>query len=502
MNARAVFALHNCIVYWLVVLALAWTGRVQAGQLFADDIAVAVDGEWRTAFQHILEPDGDKSRRPGTLNDAATRLRLGPTLWLNEFLSIETQFDANARWGSGVAAFDINSQASPFSLAVGRAAMHWQTPIGNLSLGRVGWHWGLGLFEHDGRTDLDRYGVPSGTGAQDMLRLRTAPAGVDTPFFLTVFLRQWFRGVGSSSDFVDNAWSYGAAIEGLSEYIDYGLLARFDRQPTPDTNALWANGYAHWRFWLTTASFEGGLRWGKSDGQYLVDASGLRSGRTNAKWFAGGAAAKWQFERAQTGRVRFETSGFELGILSGDDLQVALLKNKWGMLAANSDYKVGLLLLPQLWPARRASLAAEAVVRARERLPSSQAISDRLQETYNARSGFGGIANVFYAYPGFGLRTDDDLRFRLNFLYARSVWALPTLAVLDSQGTAQIFDDEYRRERELGFEIDTHLSYPLWGGVSGVFEAGLAFPGAAFVNAAGQGAPVAFTLLPRLTVSF
>lgn len=490
------------VAFGLTIVVFPQLGM--AAQLFTDDVAVSTDGEWRTQFQHLLEPDGDSIARPGTVNRAATRLRLAPTVWLNEFVAIESQFDANARWGDGTGPFDLNAQTSPLSLSVGRAALHWQTPIGKVTVGRTGWHWGLGLFDHDGRTDLDRYGVPQNTGAQDMLRVRTAPLGVDSPLYLTVYLRQWFLGDGSGTEYVDNGWSYATAIEGGPENFDYGLLVRFDRHAGPATNLLWSDAYSSWRFWKATAALEAGFRWGRSGGQYLLDTSGSNVARRDAEWLASAGVFKFTFDRTQAGRVIFETSGFEAGLVSGDDLADVFTQSKWGMLTLNSDYKVGLLLLPELWPARRAALAAAAVARGgeRERLGSGEDISKQLHETFDARSGQGGLGNVFYVYPGFGLRTDDDLRFRLNFLYARTMVPLPTLFLLDHRGTVLTFDDEYRREREIGFEVDVHLSYPLWGGVSGVLETGFAFPGKVFVNAFGNNAPVAFTLQPRLTVAF
>ena len=479
-------------------VAVLMSTTVYAGPLFSDDDAVQLHGQFRTLYDYSREPDADASVAPGRVHQVSTRLRLQPTLWLNEFVSIESMVDADGLWGENQDAYNFSGQATGVRFTVGRAALHWQTPVGKISVGRVGWNWGLGLFDNDGRSDPDRYGVAQATGAQDMLRVRLAPLGLNKPLVTTLFMRQ-FAGSDVGSPFRDrNGWSLGGAAEGTFDFGNIGALMRVDRFRRGSSNFLWADTYAQARLGVFGIAYEAALRWGRSQKEVLIDSTGLQTAATKTKRLAAGGVIRMLLTGVHKGKVSFETTGLEAGVLSGDDPAKVLTQTRWQRLSINPEYHVGLLLLQRLWPARRNALAAAAVARTLGRLPGQQA---GLNDTYNERIS-NGAGNLWYLFPGLGLRTDDDLRFRLNILYARSIVAEQTLFVLDTNGTTQTIDDTLRSERNQGFEFDTHISYPMWGGVRLVLEAGVALPQNIYRNAADKRAPTAFTVQPRLTVDF
>ncbi|RMF17701.1 MAG: hypothetical protein D6761_03810 [Candidatus Dadabacteria bacterium] len=488
MNPRNIFA--------LLLAAALWPAMAGAASLFADDIAVGVDGEWRNWFEYAVEPDGDPVERPETVNVAQSRLRLAPELLVNEFVRIETQIDAIASWGQGTGPFDVAAEGADATLRIGRAALHWQTPIGAISVGRVGWHWGLGLFDHDGRTDLDRPGLQHGTGAADMLLLRAAPLGVDEPMTVSVFVRQWYfgdRGLG----YVSDGWSYGAAVEYEGDTRG-GLQLRADRQRDAGLRQLWADGYGIVPMGSLALRAEAAVRFGKADEVPRIDATGLSLSEQPAQWFGGAAIARLSLEQVRAGKVSFRPTALEGGAISGGAFNDVLTRKSWGWVSLNPDYRIGLLLFEQLWRARQAALADALLDRAVVRLGTGR---ETLAQTLDGRIGEG-PGNAWYLAPTFGIETDDQLRFRLGAVWARAFWPVPTLELLDDRGTAQPLDDIYGSGRNYGAEINLHLSYPLWGGVVGVIESAVAFPGNIFTNSAGRRGDTAFSLMPRLTVSF
>lgn len=471
---------------------------VIAATLFRDDVAVELSGEFRVLYSHILEPDADEDLRPGTINRVEPQLRLEPTLWLNEFVALDARIHADAIWGTGVDPLNVDDTVRGYDIALARLGLRWQTPLGLVEIGRVGWHWGLGLLLHDGRSDIDRYGVVTATGAQDMLRLTVAPAGIHKPLKLTIFMRQYFSGRDSTTPYLDNGWSYGAALHGEPGVWTYGVLLRYDRHRDAGTDFLTGDVYLRWLPGVLALAAEGIGRWGNSDDVLLATNGFAAVQPTFAQWGAAGGVLRLTTPGWRAKAVVFETTGLETGAMMGDNVADVFTDRTWRGLNANPSYKVGLLLFPQLWQARQAALG--------ERLTDAYAArfagnAEAFARAYAARVG-SGITNAWYIYPGFGLKTDDGLRFRLNALYARSISPLPTLNVADDRGTSQAVDDLFARESNLGFEVDVHLSYPLWGNVSLLLESGIAFPGAAFRNAAGNDAPVSFILAPRLTATF
>lgn len=483
----------------LLAIAAAAPAAAQTSDfLFADDVAVAVHGDVHLGFSHEVEPDGDRDRRPGSVNAVRGRFRISPELWVDEYLQIRTGLQVDSLWGAGRRPDAPNGEAGPVALDVMQFDLRWHTPFGIWTAGRSRWHWGLGLFEHDGRVDLDRYGVPSGTGAQDQLTLEVAPFGVARPWRLLALIRQWYAGEAAGMPWVDDAWSVGVGMTGTPGRTRLGALLRYDAHGDADTRLAWLDLYVDARWGPAAIAAEAAGRYGATGAWTRIDPSTRRAARERSDWLGWGGVTRLGFPGWTAGPVAFETTGLEAGYLSGDTMTGAFGDARWSQLGADADYRVGLLLLPQMLPARRAALAAAV---AADWAAFAGLDPTALSAEMAARGGEG-MAGVWYVQPGFGLRSRDDLRFRLNVLYARASRELATLQIVDTRGTAERIDDRRGAGSEIGFEIDTHLSYPLWGRVSGVLEAGVAFPGNAFKNQAGRSAPTAFAVSPRLTVLF
>jgi hypothetical protein len=483
----------------LLGLAVAAPVAAQDGDfLFADDVAVAVHGDLHVGFTHEVEADGDPDRRPGSANGVRGRFRLAPELWVDEYLQIRTGLQVDSVWGAGGSPGLPQAEAPAATLDVMQFDMRWHTPVGVWTLGRSRWHWGLGLFEHDGRVDLDRYGVPTGTGAQDQLTLEVAPFGAARPWRLLALVRQWYAGEAAGLPWVDDAWSVGLGMTGTPGLSRLGVLLRYDTHGDAGTQLAWLDAYVDARLGPAALAAEVAGRYGTTVAWTRIDAMTRRAAREDTEWLGWGGVVRLGFPGWEAGPVAFDTTGFEAGYLSGDTLTGAFGDARWSQLGADADYRVGMLLLPQMLPVRRAALTASVAADWAAFAGLDPAVLDREMAS---RSG-GGMAGVWYVQPGFGLRSQDDLRFRLNVLYARASREMSTLQVTDTRSTAERIDDVRGSGAEVGFEVDTHLSYPLWGRVYGVLEAGVAFPGNAFKNAAGRSAPTAFAVSPRLTVLF
>lgn len=484
----------------LAAALIIWAAPAAASDdfLFSDDVAVALDGDVHVGFTHEVEGDADGDRRPATANGVAGRFRIEPELWVDEFLQIRTGIQVAPVWGSGGLPGQPHGEAAAVAIDVTQLDMRWHTPAGVLTVGRTRWHWGLGLFEHDGRVDLDRYGVPTGTGAQDQLTLEVAPFGAAKPWRVLALARQWYAGEAAGLPWVDDAWSFGLGLTGAPGRHRVGTLLRYDTHGDASTRLAWLDVFGELRLGPARLAAEAAGRYGSTSAWSRIDAASRTVARSATEWLGWGGVLRLGFPGWEAGPVAFETTGLEAGYLSGDSLAGAFGDDRWSQLGADPDYRVGMLLLPRMLSARQSSLAAGV---AADWSSLAGAAPADLQAELAARGG-PGMAGVWFVQPGFGLRSRDDLRFRLNILYAGATRSWSTLQVVDDRGTAERADDIRGSGSSLGFEVDTHLSYPFWGRVYGVLEAGVAFPGDAFDGRTGAAAPTAFVIAPRLTVLF
>lgn len=144
-------------------------------------------GYFRTRYHGLFDLDAQRSgtaanNRFGLIQYNQMRLRVEPTLKINDHLSIQTQFDVldNLAFGSAnrkslevndpiVGTITLPDGAGSLSLVGGqagengsinirRAYMDILSPIGKFRLGRQPSHWGLGIIQNDGNGSDDDFG--------------------------------------------------------------------------------------------------------------------------------------------------------------------------------------------------------------------------------------------------------------------------------------------------------------------------------------------------------
>ncbi len=105
---------------------------------------------------------GDVSDRPcdDTVKSANIRLRLEPTININETTSVHTQIDVLDNYVMGTAGFDPNQVVTQTetpsvgdAIEVKRAWAEVITPLGILKFGRQPEHWGMGIYYNSGGED-------------------------------------------------------------------------------------------------------------------------------------------------------------------------------------------------------------------------------------------------------------------------------------------------------------------------------------------------------------
>lgn len=154
-------------------------GALAFGALPATALDFSSHGYFRTRFNALYnldtqDPSSFSNDRFGLIQYNQMRLRLEPTLKVNDNLSLHTQFDIldNTVFGSSntvqlqiqdptVGTITLPAGAGSLSLVGGqagvngsinvrRAYMDIQTAFGKLRVGRQPSHWGLGIFQNDG----------------------------------------------------------------------------------------------------------------------------------------------------------------------------------------------------------------------------------------------------------------------------------------------------------------------------------------------------------------
>lgn len=473
-----------------------------SGFLISQDLAVREEGEFHSRFLHLKEPDGDASQIPGTENQFALRLLLDPHLIFDDFTEVFARLevgDPELLLGEGGSALTAEHLGGKIPLSLTALGVHLQTPLGALLMGRIPFHYGLGVFYSNGRSSLSGYGIPLSSGTDDQIRFSFAPFGAIHPLKVTLLLRSFAEGSRSTEGIRKDGIGYGGELsweEGENRYTVWG---DYEVRSTQGTYLGFLDLFLSQRFSFLRIRLEAGARWGRWGGIPGVELNQQSLVvRTLDRLGAGGVLQVFAVEEVKSGGTTFAESGLEVGWFSGDRIEEIFTGGRSRWFSSHPDYTVGLLLFSSLWPSRLTRLNENYSSAYREILGGGES---SLKEAFQSLVP-SGIGNAFYLFPGFSLKTADELRFRLNLLYARSILPVPTLKVIDTRGTLSRADDLYQTGHEYGFEIDAHLSYPVWGGAYGILEAGVAFPGDIFRNASGEKPPTAFGIFPRLTIFF
>lgn len=483
---------------FLSLVALEPQSLFSAGFLISHDVAVLHKGEAHATFSHVKGLEG-------TENQLGLRLLWDPHLLLDDFTQVFARLevgDPEFLLGSGGSALTVEriSGKIPFSLTA--LGLKLQTPLGSFQVGRIPFSYGLGVFYNDGRSTLSGYGISHFPGTDDQIRYSFAPLGPLHPLKATLLLRTFAEESRLREGIRKDGIGYGGELSWEEGENRYSLWGDYEVRSTQGTHLGYLDLFLSQRVFFLRILLEAGVRWGSWGGVPGVD---LRERtlvvRKLDRVGAGGVLKVVAGEEVKSGETTFAESGLEVGWFSGDRMEEVFTTDRSRWFSAHPNYAVGLLLFSSLWSNRLLALEEIFSGAYSEVLGGGDPSRSSLRGAFQALVP-SGIGNVFYLFPGFSLNTPDELRFRLHLLYARAVVPVPTLRVTDTRGTASRADDLYQKGREYGFEIDAHLSYPVWGRAYGVLEAGVAFPGDIFTRASGGRAPTAFGIFPRLTIFF
>jgi len=308
------------------------------------------------------------------------------------------------------------------SLFVRRAWAELYTPYVDLKVGRMGNHWGMGLFANDGNGKLGRYGdtvdrIMVSTSRLDPVRINFA---FDT----------------RAEGFInrdDDTHSFLLSGGYLSEVHQIGAYLRWTRQPSNSFNVIHADIYAATQLGPLSLQLEALLLWGK--------AASTDIGVEGLDILAGGGAfdAKLAIEP-------FEV-GLQVGVASGDSNPA---DNTWNTMRFDRDHDVGLILFETGMPQRSVGEFADS---------ENQNIDTSAALVGNS------VSNAFYIKPEFHISPRKDLVAGIGFIAA-----FPVVPEAFGEDAPDFY----------GAEIDLDLTYTLYGNFELAGELGLFIPGPVF----------------------
>ena len=308
------------------------------------------------------------------------------------------------------------------SLVVRRAWAELYTPYVDLKVGRMGNHWGMGLFANDGNGKLGKYGdtvdrIMISTSRLDPVRLNFA---FDT----------------RAEGFInrdDDTHSFLLSGGYLSEVHQLGAYLRWTRQPSNSFNVIHADIYAETQLGPLSLQLEALLLWG--------EAQNTDIGVEELNILAGGGA----FD-AKLAIDPFEV-GLQIGVASGDSTPS---DNTWHTLRFDRDHDVGMILFETAMPQMSVGEFADSE---NQNIDASQVLVG------NA------VSNAFYLKPQFHVSPRKDLRAGVSF-----VAAFPVVPEAFGEDAPDFY----------GAEIDLDLTYTLYGNFELAGEFGIFIPGPVF----------------------
>lgn len=414
----------------------------------AEALEFRLDGYYRfqAALFDDLSLDRESETADGTRTQMSHRLLLRPHLRFSSNVHVFMDLDVMdaMHFGSGPevlsalgavqengAAFDeplpLSESQIPGadyreSLVIRRAWAELYTPYVDLKVGRMGNHWGMGLFANDGNGKLGRYGdtvdrIMVSTSRLDPVRLNFA---FDT----------------RAEGFVnrdDDTHSFLLSGGYLSEVHQLGAYLRWTRQPSNSFNVIHADIYAATQLGPLSLQLEALLLWGK--------ALNTDIGVEGLDILAGGGALD-----AKLAIDPFEV-GFQVGVASGDSNPS---DNTWNTLRFDRDHDVGLILFETAMPQMSVGEFADS---------ENQNIDSSATLVGNS------VANAFYLKPSFHISPIKDLVAGISFLAA-----FPVVPEAFGEDAPDFY----------GAEIDLDLTYTLYGNFELAGEIGVFIPGSVF----------------------
>lgn len=195
---------------WMGLVVLAGLS-VWIYPLFAEEeipTKVKLHGYFRTRgiyMRHLSLTSAEDPRNTGYLQ---MRLRLEPEISPVESVKVQAEIDCldDVIWGAqgvetppfaenptfhgGIYPGEEISEKTPEGtsriIGVKRVWAEVETPFGRLDFGRMPSHWGLGIFENDGRGFRNEYGDAHFGDTRDRIMFRMKPFGEDNPLLLAI----------------------------------------------------------------------------------------------------------------------------------------------------------------------------------------------------------------------------------------------------------------------------------------------------------------------------
>ncbi|MEZ4407749.1 MAG: hypothetical protein R3A52_14945 [Polyangiales bacterium] len=349
----------------------------------------------------------------------------------------------------------------------------WETPIGLLRVGQMGFSWGLGIVANDGDTRTVfgdyRYG--------DIVRrvmLATRPLGRQVPFVVAVGGDWVVRDQIADYERRDELAFQGILAsyygEGDRRVGAYGVY-RWQENALSDTlAAVFVDVFARW-----------GVR-SRSGARYYAAVEAAYAGGTTtyARSTERPEQSIQQFMAVlQLGRLSTKLDVvLESGVATGDANTDDAVQSR---ATIDPDHRVGLILFPEViasQTARSAYLAQDPTLGARpprgsELLPTN-----------------GGVSGAAYLFPYAMFRPKPWIELRLGGVFAWATTDVVDPFIQRAYSRSENFRGGSSTARDLGFEFDgaVLLQHPIANNLvlSGGVEGGIFLPGSAFDNAAGE----------------
>jgi hypothetical protein len=450
-------------------------------------IVVSLGGEYRLRVNAMSEIP----LRPLPRTDAAASGQLGQRLWGEQWLRLRSNVTVTPNLHivgqmdvlHGVAFGDLAMGVSPEARLRGEYGypgarlrwlyLDWETPIGLLRVGQMGFSWGLGIVANDGDTPVVFGDYQYGDIVRRVM-LATRPLGRSTPFVVALggdwVVRDQIADLERRDEMAFQGVLASYYGDGPNRVGAYGVY-RWQENALSDTlSALFVDVYA---------------RWGFRDG-----AGGRVYGAVEAAYATGSTTYARTVERPeqsirqlmavlQLGRTSAKLDVvLEGGYASGDPNTEDAIQ---GRATIDPDHRVGLILFPEVMAAQSARSAY---------LAQSPALGARPSRGSELLPTNGGVSGAAYLFPYAIYRPKPWLELRLG-----GVFAMATADVVDPFAQRAFSRAENARggsstARDLGVEVDGAVL--LHGAIardlvlSGGVEGGVFVAGGAFDDAAGQ----------------
>lgn len=448
-------------------------------------VVVRLGGEYRLRVNMM----SDIPLRPLPRTDPAASGQLGQRLWGEQWLRLRSDVAVTPDLHiigqmdvlHGVAFGDLAQGVTPEArlredhgypgVRLRWLYLDWETPIGLLRVGQMGFSWGLGMVANDGDTPTVFGDYMYGDIVRRVM-LATRPLGRATPFVVAVGGDQVVRDQLADFDRRDELAFQGIVAsyygDGANRVGGYGVY-RWQENPLGDSlSAFFVDVFARWGF----NDSAGGRIYGAIEAAY---ASGSTTyARTVER---PEQSVRQLLAVLQVGRTSPKLDVvLEGGYASGDANTEDAIQ---GRATIDPDHRVGLILFPEVMAAQSARSAY---------LAQSPALGARPARGSELLPTNGGVSGAAYLFPYAIYRPRPWIELRLG-----GVFALATADVVDpfaqrAYSRAENAQGGPSTARDLGVEVDGAVllqrtltrELVLSGGVEGgVFVAGSAFDDAA-----------------------